>query len=103
MTDPWSFADVRANAAAAAPTRVLETPCRCGSVDDKPLGTQPQPVDPPTDLRGLDVDLTTNTLWRGIACLSCHHPIRKGAPCVIATGDDYHTRLPHFHPECAVI
>jgi hypothetical protein len=103
MTYPWSLDAVRANAAAAVPVRDLEPPCRCGAVDEKPLGTKPQPVDPPADLRHLDVDLTTNTLWRGIACLSCHHPIHKDAPCVIATGDDYATRLPHFHPQCCVI
>ena len=103
MTHPWSLDVLRENAAAAVPVRDLEPDCRCGWIDEKPIGVAPHPVDPPTDLRGLDVDLTTNTLWRGIACLSCHHPIHKDAPCVIATGDDYYTRLPHFHPECVVL
>ena len=101
MTAPWSFETARA-VAARVPTRDLEHPCRCGWVDDSPLGTPPVRV-PIVTLRyepGLIQSESSPTQRR---CSACTHPILPGRASVVhrlTYGDGVYNR---YHHECVEI
>lgn len=85
-------------------TRELEPPCRCGHRDQSPRGIKPRDVDPIADLRGQDVDLTSNTFYALIECRSCHHPVTRGSRAIVVPLEhEYRSRCPHYHPTCARI
>ena len=85
-----------------APARDLVPPCRCGWVDDKPMGIKPVRV-PVRDLRdtfgvaGFEVSPTRRT------CASCTHPIGAGMSAVVHRLTNPGSVLNRYHPECVEI
>lgn len=98
MSDPWSFAQAR-EIASRAPMRDLETPCRCGWVDDKPLGTPPVRV-PIVTLRYEDGPMRLETSPRQRTCAACTHPILAGCASVVHRYYEGGGVYNRYHPEC---
>lgn len=82
-------------------TRQLEPPCRCGWVDDKPLGNVPVRV-PVVDLTDAPGEVVLSTSMVRTVCRACGHHIGPGQAAVL-----HHLRpgtsavFNRYHPTCA--
>lgn len=97
MTADWTVRPAHTTA-----TRELEPPCRCGWIDDKPLGVRPVRV-PVVDLRDTFGATALEVSPMRRTCVACTHPITAGTAAVVHRLTNPGSVLNRYHPTCVEI